>query len=64
LYDKIHNNFLLTTSSEVLVKVMYNRFSQHKHCNGILVPEHHGLRAVICTEDEAYKLKGEHVKIY
>jgi hypothetical protein len=35
---------LLTTFYKVLEMVMYNRLSQHMHCNDIMVPEQFGFR--------------------
>jgi hypothetical protein len=47
---------LLTTFSKILEKVMYNRLSQHMHCNNKLAPEQLDFRKCISTEDAAYKL--------
>jgi hypothetical protein len=55
MYDKIYNNFLLTTFSEVryLLKLCKNGLSQHMNCNNILAPEHFRLKEDTSTEDAA-----------
>jgi hypothetical protein len=47
---------LLTVLSEVFEKAMHNRLSQHLHANNILVPEQHGFRKGISTENAAVRL--------
>jgi hypothetical protein len=47
---------LLTTFSEILQKVLYNRLSHYLHTNNILVLEQPGFRKGISTENTAFKL--------
>jgi hypothetical protein len=47
---------LLTTFSEVLKKVMYNRLSHYLQTNNILLPEQFVFRKGISDENAAFKL--------
>jgi Notch-like protein len=47
---------LLTVFSKVFEKAMHSRLNQHLHANNILVPEQHGFRKSISTEDAAFRL--------
>jgi hypothetical protein len=38
---------LLATFSKVFERVMYDKLSQHMHCNNILIPGQYGFRKVI-----------------
>jgi hypothetical protein len=53
---------LLTVSSKVLEKVMYNRLDHHMHTNNILVPEQFGFRQGNSTENAAFKLTNSVLK--
>jgi hypothetical protein len=43
-------------SSKILEKVMHSRLSQHLHTNNVLVPEKHGCRKGISTENATFRL--------
>jgi hypothetical protein len=47
---------LLMDFLEVLEKVMYNRFSHHKHSNNILLTEQFGFRQGKSIENAAFKI--------
>jgi hypothetical protein len=53
---------LLTVSSKVLKKVIYNRLSHYMHTNNILVPETFGLRQEKSAENAASKLTNSVLK--
>jgi hypothetical protein len=55
---------LFTTFSKVLEKIMYNRLSHHMQTNNILVPEQFGFRKGMSTEDAAFKLTDNVLKVY
>jgi hypothetical protein len=47
---------LLTAFSKVFKKAAHSRLSQHLHTNNILVPEQHGFRKSISSENAAFRL--------
>jgi hypothetical protein len=47
---------LLTVFSKVFEKAMHSRSSQHQHTNNISIPEGHGFRKGIPTENAAFRL--------
>jgi hypothetical protein len=47
---------LLKGFSKVFEKAMHSRLSQHLHTNNILVPEQHGFRKSVSTENAAFRL--------
>jgi hypothetical protein len=47
---------LLPVFSKVFKKAMHNRLSQHVHTNNMFVPEQHGFRKDISTENAVFRL--------
>jgi hypothetical protein len=56
LYEKRSPILILSTLCKVLVKVMYNSLSQHRHYKNTLIPEEFGLREATSTDDVTHKL--------